>query len=156
MKVLAVSDSHGSFRRLKTVLEQETDCALVFFLGDGLRDLERVRAGFPGKTFVCVNGNNDWNAEGRYEDFAYKYVEGHTVVATHGHRCAVRHTLRDLAQKAAAVRADTALYGHTHVPRQEFVGDVLCVNPGALCDGRYAVLDFGSRGVEVTFKRTDF
>ena len=156
MKVLAVSDSHGVFRRLQTVLERESDCALVFFLGDGLRDLERVRSGFPDKTFLCVNGNNDWNADGSYEDFAYKYIEGHTVIATHGHRCAVRHTLRDLAQKASAVRADTALYDHTHVPRQEHVGDVLCINPGALCDGRYAVLEFSKKGVEVTFKRADF
>ena len=156
MKALVLSDSHGFARRLQTVLQQEADCSLVFFLGDGLRDLERVRGDFSCKTFVCVCGNNDWNAEGSYDDFAYKYAEGHTCIATHGHRCAVRHSLRDLADKATSVRADVALFGHTHIPKQEFVGGVLCVNPGALCDGRYAVLDFGSRGVEVTFKTTDF
>lgn len=156
MKALLLSDSHGSTARLNAVLNSEADCPVVFFLGDGLRDLERVRPSFPDRTFVCVNGNNDWNADGSYDDFAYKYLEGHTVIATHGHRVGVRYTLQDLAAKALAVRADVALYGHTHIPRQEFTGTVLCINPGALCEGSYAVADFGPKGVEVTFKRADF
>ena len=156
MKALVLSDSHGFSARLNGVLKNEADCPVVFFLGDGLRDLERVRTAFPEKTFLCCNGNNDWNAAEHYDDFTYKYLEGHTVIATHGHRCFVRQGLQELAEKARAVRADVALYGHTHIARQEFVGGVLCVNPGALCDGRYAVLEFSAKGVEVTFKRADF
>ena len=155
MKALVLSDSHGYSHRLQSVLKAACDCSVVFFLGDGLRDLERVRDAFANKTFVCVNGNNDWNAEGRYDDFAYKYIEGHTIIATHGHRCGVRRSLQDLAAKALSVRADTALYGHTHIQRQEYVGSVLCVNPGALCEGRYAVLDFSAKGVEVDFRRAE-
>lgn len=154
MKVLVLSDSHGQAVRLRTVLRREADCSLVFFLGDGLRELERVRPDFPERAFVCVNGNNDWNANGSYDDFAYKFIEGHTVVATHGHRCAVRYSLQDLAQKALDVRADVALYGHTHIPRQDLTRGVLCVNPGALCDGCYAVLDFSKQNIEVTFKNS--
>ena len=152
MKVLVLSDSHGYVEHLRAALQKESDCKLVFFLGDGLRDLEQMRAAFSDRTWMCVRGNNDWSS-GNVDDFAYKYIEGHTVTATHGHRVSVRTTLAPLAAKAADVRADVALYGHTHVPRQEFVGGVLCVNPGALCDGRYAVLDVGPKGVEVHLKR---
>ena len=154
MKVLLLSDSHGCMQRLKTVLQREADCSLVFFLGDGLRDLEQVRGQFPQTGFICVNGNNDWNADGQYDDFAYKFMEGHTAIATHGHRVAVRYTLCDLAAKANAVRADLAFYGHTHRQAQETVDGVLCVNPGALCSGQYAVLDISKENVAVAFKTT--
>ena len=156
MRVLVLSDSHGFVRNLRAVLQKESDCALVFFLGDGLRDMEHIRPEFPQMQFICVRGNNDWSAAQGIDDYAYKYIEGHTVIATHGHRCGVRSSLQPLAAKALDVRGDVALYGHTHIPRQEYVGGVLCVNPGALCDGRYAVLEFRKEGVEVTFKGADF
>ena len=39
MRILLLSDSHGHARRLRRVLERERECSLVFFLGDGLRDV---------------------------------------------------------------------------------------------------------------------
>lgn len=155
MKVLVLSDSHGYVKHLRAALQRESDCKLVFFLGDGLRDIAQVRAAFPECTWMCVRGNNDWDSGTDVDDFAYKYIEGHTVIATHGHSVGVRTTLTPLAAKAADVRADVALYGHTHIPRQEYVGGVLCVNPGALYDGRYAVLDVSKKGVEVEFRRVE-
>ncbi len=154
MRVLAVSDSHGSARRFKAVLEAEPDCPVVFFLGDGLSDLLRVKDAFPARKFVAVRGNCDPLGEyTSYDDFAYQYIEGHTVLATHGHRVSVRFGLGDLVQKAQAVRADVALYGHTHVPRSETRNGVLCVNPGALCDGCYAVLTLTKQQTDVSFHR---
>ena len=155
MQILLLSDSHGHTARLRRVLEQEAACGSVFFLGDGLRDLERVQSDFPDRAFTAVCGNNDWNAAGSYDDFAYKYVAGHTIVATHGHRAAVRYTLHDLAAKAQSVRADIALFGHTHRQMQETVGGVLCVNPGALCSGQYAVLELTENEIHVRFCHTD-
>lgn len=151
MQILLLSDSHGHTHRLRRVLETQPDCKLVFFLGDGLRDLEQVKADFPDRAFVAVRGNNDWNAAGSYDDFAYKYAKGHTLIATHGHRTAVRCTLRELAAKAQSVRADIALYGHTHQPHRETVDGVLCVNPGALCSGQYAVLHLTKEEIQVSF-----
>ena len=39
--------------------------------------------------------------------------------------------LHDLMEKAKGVRADLALYGHTHRPSQETRDGVLLVNPGS-------------------------
>lgn len=154
MRVLVISDSHGSARRMQTVLETEADCPVVFFLGDGLSDLEKARAAFPARKFVAVRGNCDRTGEyTSYDDFAYQYIEGHTIIATHGHRAAVRNGLYDLLEKAKGVLADITLYGHTHCPRQETRNGVLFVNPGALCDGAYAVLTLTKQQTEVSFRR---
>ena len=157
MRVLVLSDSHGSVRRMQAVLETEADCPVVFFLGDGLFDLEKVKAVFPNRKFVAVQGNCDRSAEyTSYDDFAYQYIEGHTIIATHGHRVAARYGLGDLLQKAQGVMADIALYGHTHRPNSETRAGVLFVNPGALCDGSYAILTLTKQQTDVAFRRCAF
>ena len=157
MRVLVLSDSHGHRRRMCRVLEQEADCPVVFFLGDGLSDLEKAKEAFPARKFVAVRGNCDPAGEyTSYDDFAYRFIEGHTIVATHGHRAAVRYGLHDLLEKAKGVRADLALYGHTHRPSQETRDGVLLVNPGALCDGAYAILTLTKQTADVTFRHCAF
>ena len=155
MNVLVCSDSHGCADRFSAAVQREADCRLVFFLGDGLRDLLQVRAAFPDRTFLAVRGNNDW--EPRFADFddtVYKHIEGTTVLATHGHLDNVRFSLTDLAHRTAAVRGTLALFGHTHRPTCRVVPgtDVLAVNPGALCSGQYAVLEITAAGVETKFQ----
>ena len=154
MRVLVLSDSHGCAARLRSVLEAEEDCPVVFFLGDGLSDLEKVNPAFPARKFVAVQGNCDHTGEyTSIDDFAYQYIEGHTVIATHGHRVAVRRTLGELLEKAQAVRADVALYGHTHLQTTITRGGVLFVNPGALCVGAYEVLTLEQGQTDVSFRR---
>ncbi len=152
MKALVVSDSHGFSNNLVRALEREPDCPLVFFLGDGLRDLARVRPNFSGRKFIAVTGNCDLESD--FEDYAYKYIEGNTVIACHGHTVSVKKSVLSLLNKAESVRANVALYGHTH--RADCYYDsyskIYAVNPGALCSGNYAVLDFTQKGVDVKFK----
>lgn len=157
MRVLLLSDSHGAVRRMQATIEREADCPVVFFLGDGLSDLERVRKAFPDRKFVAVRGNIDWETEyTSYDDFAYQYLEGHTIIATHGHRVSVRTSLMDYLKKAQGVLADIALYGHTHRQDQQIRAGVLFVNPGALCDGKYAVLTLNETQADVQFCRCAF
>ena len=50
----------------------------------------------------------------------------------------------EIYKKAHSVNAGLALYGHTHVARQtkDHSTGVTALNPGALCDGKYCVVDF--------------
>ncbi len=157
MRVLLLSDSHGAVRRMLSVLQTEADCSVVFFLGDGLSDLEKAKEAFPARKYVAVQGNCDQTGEyTSYEDFAYQYLEGHTIIATHGHRVSARSGLGGLLQKAQGVRADVALFGHTHHPCSETRSGVRFVNPGALCDGSYAVMTLTKQQTEVSFRRCAF
>ena len=47
-KLIVASDSHGSSMALQRVLDKEQDARALFFLGDGLRDLEPACAPLPG------------------------------------------------------------------------------------------------------------
>lgn len=124
------------------MLSKETDCNQVIFLGDGMKEVDWVRDFYPEKKFICVRGNNDWDFAVSGE--AYKHFSGVTVFACHGDAYSVRTTLTPLFRKASSVLASLALYGHTHVrqmTKDELTG-VTAVNPGALCDGKYCVIEF--------------
>lgn len=141
MKVLVLSDSHGAVHFLRRILQNETDADTVFFLGDGLGDIEKVKSDFPQKKFICVKGNNDFCYQENRE--AYKYIEGMTILACHGDTFGVRNSLRELINKTASVRGNLALYGHTHQRNlySDAATGIFAVNPGAVCDGRYCVLE---------------
>ena len=175
MKVLVVSDSHGSSVNFSCAIEQEKDCKLVFFLGV-LLNLRKTRARnvkthlysahqkspprhsplmksrFPDRNFIGVRGNNDYSGE--LDEFAYKHIEGNTIVMCHGHTVGVKRSLFPLLEKAEGVRANVALYGHTH--RSDIYFDsyskIYAINPGCLFNGNYAVLTLSGDGVEVKFK----
>ncbi len=153
MKVLVFSDSHGRKELLDRMLSQQEECTRVFFLGDGLGEVQWIKDFYPEKKFTCVKGNNDWRYDEDLE--AYAHIEGVTIMATHGDALSVRSTLTPLYKKAHSVGASLALYGHTHVARltADPLTGVTAVNPGALCDGKYAVITFSKGGFEVEHKR---
>ena len=152
MKVLVFSDSHGAATLTEEMLNKEKECSLVFFLGDGIDEAEKMRDRYRDKKFILVKGNNDWYSQTDTE--AYKYVEGLTLMACHGHKCNVRFSLRDLLSSAEAVRANMVLYGHTHTSGmyKDPVTGIYAINPGALCEGKYAVLTIEKGSFDIEFK----
>ena len=152
MKILVFSDSHGALNLADAMLYKEKDCSMVFFLGDGIDETEKLRDRYKDKKFVVVKGNNDWHSQADTE--AYKYIDGITIMACHGHKFNVRFSLRELLTSAQSVRANVALYGHTHKSGvyNDSVTGICAINPGALCDGKYAVLTVEKGGFDIDFK----
>ena len=152
MKVLVFSDSHGALPFANEILRKESECETVFFLGDGIDEAEKMRDRYPDKKFIIVKGNNDWYSQADTE--AYKYIDGVTIMACHGHKFNVRFALRDLLTSAQSVRANVALYGHTHKSGMfnDPVTGICAINPGALCEGKYAVLTVEKGAFDVEFK----
>lgn len=152
MKVLVFSDSHGAVNFIDEMLLKEKDCQTVFFLGDGMSEMQRITARYPDRKFVCVKGNNDWHSNADTE--AYKYIDGVTFMACHGHRFNVRFSLRELLASAESVRADVALYGHTHKSGMynDPVTGICAINPGALCQREYCVIEIEKGSFDISFK----
>ncbi len=152
MKVLVFSDSHGAVNYIDEMLFKENDCQTVFFLGDGMSEVTRIMARYPEKKFIVAKGNNDWHSDADTE--AYKYIDGVTIMACHGHIFNVRFSLRELLSSAKSVRANVALYGHTHKSAMynDPVTGVCAINPGALCDGKYCVLTVENGSFDIDFK----
>lgn len=121
MELLIVSDSHGRVENIQTAIERQVKTPdAILFLGDGARDLDRL--------WVCdipiwaVRGNCDWSSS----DYADKterllYLEGHTLLLTHGHEWGVKGGLGALTLHAAEEGADIVLFGHTHTPTLQTV-----------------------------------
>lgn len=146
MRILVVSDVHGRVDRLYEAIEQQPTARDVIFLGDGLRQAEDAQERYPDRTFYLVPGNCDFGSTlipVRQETFG-----GKRFYFTHGHRHDVKYTLYRLEMAAREAGADIALFGHTHVPCEEYVDGLYLFNPGSLgYEGTYGYVDIVGGGI---------
>ncbi len=149
-RIGVVSDSH---MMPETWLQRAADqlkarkVSRVVHLGDGLADWDRLQA-LLDLPMTIVAGNCDGVQDVAQESMIT--VEGAKILLCHGHRLAVKHGLIRLKLRAEELACRAALYGHTHVQAAEWDGGLLLLNPGALREGRFAVLsvDDGALGYE--------
>ena len=139
MRLLVLSDSHGRPSHLLAAVEAEPKAELIYFLGDGERDLEMAGLCHPDLNVIAVRGNCDWGSDLPARDI--RTAGGIRVLATHGYAERVKYGPAELEMAAADVKADLILFGHTHEPYNQYVDGRLYFNPGALADGRYGVID---------------
>ncbi len=115
LRVLVLSDTHGSLGLLKTAVTDLAPLDLILHLGDhsapypGLTDLTTVPV-------LAVAGNCDGEHGRDLPESMRLKLAGRSVFMTHGHRFSVKQTLDRLAIAAAQppVAADLILFGHTH------------------------------------------
>ena len=137
MKVLIISDIHGSFNDLKEVLEKETSFDRIVILGDILNgpvnreskekvaDLLNV---FKDK-IISVSGNNDGYLNELLEFDNSKYynlinIDNRIWFLTHGH-IYNRYNMPN-------INYDIYLQGHRHVPLMSKENNKLYLNPGSI------------------------
>ena len=129
MNVLVFSDSHGNVDRInEAVSRQISRPAAVIFLGDGLRDTDRLELG--GIPLHCVSGNCDvyFSASFAPEEQLF-FIGGKKFFITHGHRYNVKSVMSQLLSRGAELSADIVLFGHTHQPFEAVIG----------CDNQYGI-----------------
>ncbi len=144
MRIGVLSDSHGSTGRLSTILmvmEQGGPIDALIHLGDGYYDLQDLNVPLP--PVYQVAGNCD-----RFLSDALNIVTlSHArLLLTHGHYQHVREGTDDLFSLALEEKAHAALYGHTHCQQLAWRGGILLLNPGAVNDGKFAVLNISRLG----------
>ena len=129
MKILIVSDTHGTDVNFDLILEREMPIDKLIHLGDseGFEDYIEAVAECPVH-MVC--GNCDYDSDYPYEDVVE--FAGHRALITHGHLHQVYAGTEALATHARHLDADIAMFGHTHKPMAEYEGDVLMLNPGSV------------------------
>lgn len=154
MTVALVSDAHGAVRNMDVLLEALPPVDALCFLGDMDKDGQYLAYGMeekqPKADFFAVAGNNDpFSQLPKTQVLAFGGVQ---VLITHGHLFhGVRSSRRTLATQAKRLGCALALYGHTHVPADECIAEVRCVNPGALMQGEYALLQIAGDALQITF-----
>lgn len=152
MKIIVYSDSHGRKSKVSAMLEKESDADFCFFLGDGIGEARETAEKFPHIKHIIVKGNCDGSASA--ETVAYKYIDGLTFVACHGHEFAVKRWLTELIEHTKGVRGNIALYGHTHIRNTYFDGasGVFLLNPGTLSAGQYSIITTNKGAFDIEHK----
>ncbi len=153
-KLLILSDIHGNVRRAAAVVAAHTDCTACLFLGDGVRHIEYLRGLAPHMAFVAVRGNCDTFLDGDCPDETVFAVEGHNILLCHGHRYHVKSGTGALLAAARRAGADIALFGHTHLPHEEYdsASGIYLFNPGSIGEPRagkpsYGILSLAGKNV---------
>lgn len=112
MVILVASDTHGKRDRLAAVAARVRP-DVVFFLGDGVRDLDALDDALPVR---AVWGNCDFFGASDLPERRVEEIGGYRFFLAHGHRYGVKYSLEAAMLAAADAGADALLYGHTHIP----------------------------------------
>lgn len=156
MKCLCFSDSHGDSYNIRRALNMHPDAEVIFFLGDGLSDLEPFISD-RSRAFLAVRGN--WDTSAILGDGFVKNVDeitllGHKIVFTHGNLHGVKYGLDGAISLAKERNADVLLFGHTHTPLEKYLSDeeIYLFNPGSIGGRRpigasYGVINITEEGI---------
>ena len=139
MKCLCFSDSHGYSSYIEKAIMLHRDAEVVFFLGDGLSDIEPLAARLKNIAFLAVRGNCDYTA--RFGDTAVEKTSSITlmnkrIVFTHGDLYGAKYGTDGLFSLGVSRSADIVLFGHTHQPLEKYIpteeGGIYLFNPGSI------------------------
>jgi putative phosphoesterase len=151
MRIIVVSDTHGSPDLLLAAVRRAGKTDMLLHLGDGQRDCAVLEGNYDGETYM-VRGNCDFAPYDVYERFIP--LNGASIYMTHGHLFDAKITLNKLWFKGREAGADVVCFGHTHVPLLEKRGKVTLLNPGSLRHGKtYGIIEIKDGKTEISIKR---
>lgn len=129
MKIGIMGDTHGDTQVIRKILQMAPPVEMWLHTGDHAEDaylLEKL-AMVP---VIKALGNCDYDPKLANIDEIFAY-EGYKIWLTHGHRYMGHTRIGELAWWAKQLEVDIVVYGHTHIPMNEYYGDKLLVNPGS-------------------------
>ncbi len=139
-RILVMSDTHGRRAAIAAALARCKDADCIIHLGDYAQDVAYVRE-LTDKPVYGVRGNCDLSAGAPAE--LELILDGVRIAAVHGHQQGVKTSLLRLGLYALEKQAALVLFGHTHVPTEQFYEGVTLYNPGSLGEPRGRKATFG-------------
>ena len=126
-KIVVISDTHRNKQALAKLADIMFESDYVFHLGDCYDDFMDYAYALKEKAFQ-VHGNCDWGSDTEI----VTEIEGHKILATHGHEYGVKQTRDKLYRRAKELGCDLVFYGHTHIAEIETVKGITFINPGCM------------------------
>ena len=126
-KIVVISDTHRNKQALANLADIMFESDYVFHLGDCYDDFMDYAYALKEKAFQ-VHGNCDFGSDTEI----VTEIEGHKILATHGHEYGVKQTRDKLYRRAKELGCDLVFYGHTHVAEIETVKGITFINPGCM------------------------
>lgn len=155
MRIIVISDTHGSFHALESVFLRNSDADWFFHLGDGERDLDSFLAENPQYTEKVIHVSGNCDIGSLSPGYFILPVGEHRIFATHGNVFSVKSTLEHLKRTARENNCDIVLFGHTHIRFNGYEDGLYILNPGSAgCpqDGKapsFGHIDISDAGVVI-------
>ncbi len=152
MRVIVMSDSHGSYRAVEKIVTAQHNADIFIHLGDGEAECSKLRSNYPDKTFYCLKGNCDCNST-LPQQLIIPVGSNHKIFASHGHNFNVKYSISMLLSMAKENSCDIILFGHTHFRYSGYEDGIYIINPGSCIiprDGNppsYAFIDVTDKGI---------
>lgn len=146
MKIGVISDTHGSKRAIDRVLADAGKVDLWLHAGDYSQDATYLEEK-SGTPVYAVCGNCDLYENRGPVELVTKQ-EGVTIAMVHGHHYVSRSHWDNLVYWGREKKADVVIFGHIHIPVNEWDDDILIINPGSAARPRYGVPTYGILSVE--------
>lgn len=135
MKIGVLSDSHHDKFRMLEVIDafKEEGVTCILHAGDNYSDAQFIESVVDVPVYM-VKGNCDFETSA--ERIKIIELKGTKILLTHGHLFNVRYNSNGLVEKAQEENCDCVVYGHTHIPQNELIENVLVFNPGSITQPR--------------------
>lgn len=139
-RILVFSDTHRNINLCIDVIER-IPADMIIHAGDVASDVVDLRSIFPDKEIIAVCGNNDFICSDPYDDIVE--IDGVKIFITHGHKYHVKYEYdyHTLAEEAAEVKCDMAVFGHTHISYEGEIDGIKLLNPGSARMGSYGIIE---------------
>ena len=135
MRILVFSDTHKRIDDCIRVIERIKDVDMIIHAGDHASDAKELQKMFLDIPVWYVRGNCDFTYD---DEEIIVEAEDKKIMVTHGHLYNVKNDMgyATLKEKAKKLGADIVVFGHTHIPYNENLGDLFVLNPGSVKSGR--------------------
>ncbi len=151
MRIIVFSDTHGCFRAMKEIFEKNKDVTDFIFLGDGEKELRKIKNLYPDKKIMSVKGNCDYSDDSPLLNiFTYENVK---IIFTHGHKYNAKYSTDALLRLAKENNAQIVCFGHSHCRYNGYQDGIHILNPGSAAQPRdgnppgYAFIDITESGI---------
>jgi putative phosphoesterase len=124
-----MSDSHGNGGILRKIIDKNRNADIFVHLGDGEREFTEVSKLYENIDFRFVRGNNDYASNAPI--FQIIDTDKARIFLTHGNRYGVYGGLNSLFLTAKENDCNVVLFGHTHIPLEDYEDGVYFLNPGS-------------------------
>lgn len=150
MIIYVFSDSHGSNQEMIDILAKNPPDAVIH-LGDGHQDAKDASYVYDNIPFYMVPGNCDFQCT--LPPIQSLTLEDTKLLFSHGHHWQVKQRL-DIAQEYARQQeAQILLFGHTHIPLCEDLGDLWMLNPGPAPES-YGIIQLNEGEIYCSLKKS--
>ena len=128
-RILVTSDTHGYYAPISDYILSRNDIDLLIHAGDGVEDVISI-AYETQIPYYVVRGNNDYYTNEAYDKVIEK--DGIKIFLTHGHHYGVYGGSGEVFDKARQNNCQIAIYGHTHIYKNEEIDGIIILNPGSV------------------------